>query len=347
MKTIRALCLGFILLLIPAAAMGELEIAFLDVGQGDASLIVCDGVTMLIDGGTRDNSQYIYSVLHQANIERLDYVVATHPDADHIGGLPGALEACEVGILYSPTWYSEEDAFVVLKNSAIKKDLPFSFPFPGESIPLGSATVTFLGPVRQYGASNNQSIVLRIDYGDTSFLFTGDAESESEADMLAAGMIQHADLLHVGHHGSSSSSTSAFLKEVHPSIAVISVGQGNTYGLPTQDTLWALTKEGAEIYRTDLQGLIIASSDGNMINMVSERTVSDAELSMANGEPTTRVFVEVDTENVAYVGNKKSKRFHYPSCSGVTSMSEKNKVELHSREEAISLGYEPCGQCQP
>lgn len=338
-----------ILCIVPSFALGELKVVFLDVGQGDSTVILCDGIAMLVDGGRRDNSQYIYTSLKDLGINQLSYVVATHPDSDHIGGLPAALEACDIGILYSPTWYSEDAAFLTLKEKAIAKNLPLTFPFPGEKIPLGSATVTFLGPVMQYGSSNNLSIVLRIDYGNTSFLFTGDAEYQSEADMLSSSKIWHADLLHVGHHGSCTSTSNEFLNVVSPSYAVISVGKDNTYGLPTEQTLKALCNNEIAIYRTDLQGVIIAKSDGDQIVIETERSVDPELLIHSSHSPTeeTRYHISKKDEEITYVGNKKSMKFHYPSCKGVQTMSDKNKVNFYSREEAILLGYEPCGQCQP
>lgn len=344
----RIVCLLLLFILIPTAALSELDAVFLNVGQADATLILCDGAAMLIDGGTKDASQYLYSAIKKLNIERIDYVIATHPDSDHIGGLPAALEAAEVGVLYSPTWYSEDTAFLTLKKKATEKNLPLTFPIPGESIMLGGATITFLAPLRQYGANNNLSIVLRIDYGDTSMLFTGDAEFESETDMLSEGVKLSADLLHVGHHGSNTSTSLQFLDAVHPTIGIISVGMGNTYGLPTAETLQALDKIGASIFRTDLHGLIIAHSDGKAISIETEHTATKEEiLSSPTQDIVSRMIIPDEDVEVMYIGNVKSRKFHFPTCKGVATMSEKNKVEFHSREEAISLGYEPCGQCQP
>ena len=346
----KLICIMLLLaiVLVPFSGLGDLDAVFLNVGQGDSTLVMCDGDVMLIDGGTRRSSQYLYSVIRELGIERINYIIATHPDSDHIGGIPAALEAAEVDTIFTPVWYSEDASFLILVRKAAEKNLPFTFPITGESIRLGGATVTFLAPLRQYGSTNNLSIVTRIDYGDTSMLFTGDAEYEGEADMLAQGWNLDADLLHVGHHGSKTSTSPLFLRAVHPSVGIISVGKDNPYGLPAEETLNALKEAGVSVFRTDLHGLIIAHSDGNAISVETEHMASEDEIySSPTGRTSERIIPQEESGSIVYIGNVKSMKFHYPTCAGVSSMSEKNKIIIHSRKEAVALGYEPCKQCQP
>jgi len=168
------------------------------------------------------------------------------------------------------------------------------------------------------------SIVLRVDYGSTSFLFTGDAEEMSEFMMMEADVPLHADVLKVAHHGSRWSTTPEFVEAVHPTWAVISCGAGNAYGHPHEEVLGALG--GATILRTDELGTISFHSDGLVLSVV------------AFEEPTIQV---------AYIGNRKTMKFHRPDCDSVADMAEANKVPLWSREDAISMGYVPCGRCKP
>ena len=205
----------------------------------------------------------------------------------------------------------------------------------------------------QYSDTNDTSIVVRIEYGNTSFLFTGDAEWEPEHDMVASGYDLSATLLKVGHHGSDTSTSYVFLREVMPKYAVISVGQGNSYGHPCEDTLSRLKDAGATIYRTDLQGTIICYSDGNTLSFVTEKnapvqmkdeTIWSWDVSAENPQMDA---VPDESSEAPYIGNKNSLKLHYAYCSSVDDMKESNKVEFYSRDEAINLGYVPCKRCNP
>ena len=211
------------------------EIDFIDVGQGDSALVQCDGHYMLIDGGDSKQSSRIYSILKNKSIYHLDVIVATHPDEDHIGGLSGALNYSTVGIAYSPVTENDTKAFQSFIKYLNKQGLSVTVPKADDIFYLGSAKVTVLGPRALSSESNNNSIVLRIVYGNTSFLFTGDAETEEENSILNSGQIVKSTVLKVAHHGSSSSSGYRFIKEVDPQYAVISVGSKNQYGHPTEN----------------------------------------------------------------------------------------------------------------
>lgn len=244
------------------------EIHFFNVGEGDSALVECDGHYMLIDGGNPSSSSFLYSYLKQHDIEYLDYVVCSHPHIDHVGGLAGALNYSTVGIAYSPVTEFDNRAFNSFVKYLSAQNKAIVVPASGDTITLGSATVKFIGPLDMTLAElnmNNSSIMLRIEYGNTSFLFTGDAETDEELSLVASGIELQSTLLKVGHHGSYTSSSEAFLSAVAPEYAVISVGKGNEYGHPHDVVLDRLSNYCSVIYRTDLLGEIVCRSDGSSL----------------------------------------------------------------------------------
>lgn len=247
---------------------GTLTIHFIDVSQADAILVqLPSGQNILIDGGNNDDGDLVVNYLKQQGIKRLDHVIGTHPHEDHIGGLDVAIRSFEVGKVYLPkvthNTKTYEDLLLAIKGKGLKVNQAKA----GVKLDVGSGIeAVMLAPnSSSYEDLNNYSAVLKLTYGSTSFLFTGDAEAESENEILRTGSSIKSDVLKVGHHGSSSSTTAAFLKAVSPKYAVISVGKGNDYGHPHPETLAKLAEAGVEVFRTDLQGTIIASSDGKTI----------------------------------------------------------------------------------
>ena len=211
----------------------------------------------------------------------------------------------------------------------------------------GNGTVKFcIAAAKSCLEQRRLCIVVRIEYGDTSFLFTGDAEWDSEHDMIDVGVDLSADVLKVGHHGSDTSSSYVFLREVMPRYAVISVGEGNSYGHPAEETLSRLSDVGAEIYRTDLHGTIICRSDGQNITFQTEKSSSGSDR-MSGFVSRPGDGDSVSGAGAPYIGNANSYKFHYASCSSVDQMKESNKVEFYSRDEAINAGYDPCKRCNP
>lgn len=349
------------------------EIYYIDVGQGDAACVICDGHAMMIDGGNNSESSRIYSFLRNHNITYLDCIVATHPDADHIGGLSGALNYADVGAAYCTTASYDTETFMDLTKYLGSRNCEITVPEPGDTFYLGCAKVTILYPESGVIRSDNTSIALRITYGDTSFIFTGDCEADDEAAILSSGYQLESTVLKISHHGSRYSTSSAFLKAINPTYAVVSVGGDNTYGHPTEDVLSRLRDSGVTLYRTDIQGDVHCTSDGTHVFFDVARNADFDTFLAAGGyqnyleELAAQTAPETDSEETVpdrsipgeddpeeteprttYIANTNTHKFHYPSCPSVGQMKESNKwyVTL-TRDELIDLGYQPCGRCNP
>ena len=259
------------------------EMHFLDVGQALSVLVECDGQYMLYDGGNVDDGSYVVSYLQNLGVEELQYVFCSHAHEDHVGGLAAALAYFPADHVYSPVTEASTKCFQDFVKYTQQQGLQVEVPAAGTVWPLGSATVTMLGPVAQYDNTNDTSIVLRVDYGSTSFLLTGDMESDAERDLVNSGANLKADVLQVGHHGSSTSTSYIFLNAVLPEMGIISCGVNNKYGHPHEETLSILRDAGVDVYRTDLLGAIVIGSDGQNYTIRTEKTATDAELNHRPG----------------------------------------------------------------
>ena len=329
------------------AQAGTLTVTWLDVGQGDAAVIQCGGQSMLIDGGKPEKSSYIYAWLQQHGLSYLDVIVATHVDADHIGGLSGALNYASVGTAYCPETTGTTETFQSFVKYLAQRGKQITVPTAGETFALGGAQIQILGPLHRAEDSNDNSIVLKVSFGATSFLFTGDAERAEEQDLLNSGVNLQSTVLKVGHHGSDTSTSYPFLRAVAPQYAVISVGAGNSYGHPTEAVLSRLRDAGVTTFRTDMQGEITAVSDGQTINFsTAKNAVAIASANAGGGNADGAAGV--GTTAGSYVLNTNSHKFHLPSCSSVETISPKNRKDVNeSREQIISEGYAPCKRCNP
>ena len=317
------------------------EVHYLDVGQGDCSLVLCDGHAMLIDGGEASESSKVYAYLKAHGINHLDYMVATHAHSDHIGGLSGALNYATVDTAFCPVTEYDSKTFSSMVKYLGNQGLGITVPSAGDRFVLGSAYVQILGPQKNYEDPNDTSIVLKVTYGETSFLFTGDAERTAEADIISAGYDLRSTVLKVGHHGSDTSTSYRFLREIMPEYAVIQVGKDNSYGHPTEDTLSRLRDADVKVYRNDLQGDIICSSDGKSVSFTTTKNESVQTNPTIVATPDT---TEPDDAG-AYIGNKNSKKFHLTTCKNLPA--EKNRIYFDSRQAAIDAGQTPCGNCKP
>lgn len=246
------------------------EIHFLDVGQADSTLIICDNKSMLVDGGNVEDSSFLYSYLKKNEIKHLDYVIATHSHEDHVGGLPGALNFATFDNVYSPTLSYDSKAFNNFSKYVQLQGKEIVIPKDNDNFNLGSALVTILA-CNSYEEINNTSIVLKIVYKNTSFLLMADAEREVEELLLTKDLDLSSTLLKIGHHGSDTSTTYPFLREVMPSYGIISVGENNPYYHPHKSTLSKLNNANIKVFRTDMQGTIICKSDGNNLTFVTEK----------------------------------------------------------------------------
>lgn len=317
-----------------APVSGEgLTVSFIDVGQADCALLECGGEFMLIDGGNRDDGQLVVSYLEQQGVETLSAVVCTHAHEDHVGGLPSVLAVYPTQAVYAPTRTYASKVFDDFVYYTDQQGLEITIPAPGDTWTLGQASVTVLGPVKSYAETNDTSIVLRVSYGETDFLFTGDMETTAENDMLDywGGRISwKADVLKVGHHGSNTSTGYRFLNEVAPDYAVISVGKDNSYGHPHEEPLSRLNQAGVTIFRTDELGTVIARADGAAVSLTWDNQSANPE----NAE---------SAEPVRFIGNVNSHIFHSPDCRNLPA--EKNRTVFDTYEEAVEAGYTPCGSC--
>ncbi len=318
-----------------AAEPDKMEVHFLDVGQGDSTLIVCGGHAMLIDAGDDSRGTQIQNYLQKQKIEKLDYLVLTHPDADHIGGAPVIIGKFEIDRVFVSNYEKDNKTYRKLIQALDEKRLKYTTPQVGARYTLGTAVITILSPGKEYDNPNDASIALLVENGSHGFLFTGDAGEEAEQDMLESGLRLSADVYQAGHHGSKTSTSEAFLEAVSPAYAVISCEEGNEYGHPHAQTLNALRAGGVSVYRTDEAGTIIASSDGKELSF----NVPASETWKA-GEPT-----QAAVEELTYVLNTKTKKFHRPTCNSLPTVNRRDTSE--SRENVIAQGYEPCKRCNP
>ena len=312
------------------------EMHFIDVGQALSVLVECDGQYMLYDGGNVDDGSLIVSYLQSQGVEQLEYVFCSHAHEDHVGGLAAALAYFPAYHVYSPVTEASTKCFKDFVKYTQQQGLQVEVPAVGTTWPLGGATVTMVGPVAQYSDTNDTSIVLRIEYGSTSFLLTGDMEKTAETDLVNSGVNLRADVLQVGHHGSSTSTGYLFLNAVLPEMGVISCGTGNKYGHPHEETLSILRDAKVDVYRTDLQGTITIGSDGQNFTVGTEHFVPDSQLNPTDPSASS-------TAQQAYIGNVNSKKFHLPTCANLPA--EKNQVPFSSYDEAIAAGYTPCASC--
>lgn len=246
----------------------QLWVHFIDVGQADSILLECDGKFALVDGGNDEDGGSVAAYLMMQGVSELELVVSTHPHEDHIGGLSTVIDMIPAKTVWSSAIPNNTNAVRNFQKSVSKQGLEIEQPKVGQTFQLGTATITVLGPVKEYSDLNNLSLVLMVQHGGKRFLLTGDMERIAENDLVESGADLKADVLKVGHHGSEGSTGYIFLREVMPTYAVISCGKDNSYGHPDEATLSRFRDAEAIVLRTDESSTIIARSDGENITFL-------------------------------------------------------------------------------
>ena len=254
----------------------SVTVHYFDMGQGNASLVESGGEYMLIDTGNYKDVNKLKALLEAEGVTKLNYMVATHPHADHIGSLATIIREYEIDHLLMPDVAVDTKTYQVAVDAAGKKNLAMIHPEVGSTYPLGEVTFQVLAPGgSSYEEINDYSIALRLTCGTADFLWTGDAESLSEQEMLESGLTLEAEVYHAGHHGSYSSSTVEFLKAVDPEYVVISCGQDNEYGYPHEEVLERLQEMGSRVFVTALEGHLQVDCQGNELVWTSESEMTN------------------------------------------------------------------------
>lgn len=329
-----------LLLIVQLSAQADSSVLtayFLDVGQGDSTLIISGDAVMLVDTGPDGGFSALQGQLDQYGIDEIDHLVITHPHEDHDANLEYLADNYTVAHLVIPEYADDEEDYGDLLREMVGQGTQIVYPHVGDLYSIGGASATVLcaaDPSEYQDDKNLWSIVMRVDCGETSIMLNGDAADINEYAMIDAGLDLDADVLKVGHHGSSTSSSGAFVEAVSPEYAVISCGAGNQYGHPDAATLATLEQYHVSVFRTDLNGTICLTTDGSTHTITPARDAAEA--------------LDEPSMEQTYILNTNSKIFHYPSCSSVDQMSEKNKSEYTgTRDELIDQGYSPCGRCKP
>ena len=328
----------------------ELSVTYLDVGQGNAVLVRQGDQAMLIDGGPRESSSFVVSYLEQQGIQKLDYVLISHFDEDHLAGAIGALYKFPVETLITADYETDSSIYDSYKEAVEEKGYVPVHPSLGDTFSLGSGSFRIISPV-SYGHEdeNQDSVGIILENGSDRFFIGGDIGLEGEKEILEAGVDIQADVMLMNHHGSHVSRE--FFQAVNPSWAVISCGVGNSYGHPRQDTVELIQEFQVPLFRTDKQGTITAVSHGQGITFDQEPcndyTPGDSTQGEEDTLEDTRTALSNSTrEDCDYILNIHTKKIHLPDCSSVKTMDEDNMAFYKGDEDALlSRGYTPCGNC--
>ena len=351
-----------------------LSITYLDVGQGNSVFIECDDHYMLIDGGASNQSSKIHSFLEKKDIEKLDYVVATSTNEENVGGLAAALNEYDCDMVMAPTNEALNDAYADFLKYTEKNEKSVTVPDVNDTYTLGDAKISVLACASKI--DETQPIILQIQHFDTKYLFASDVKTEEESVLCEEyGEALKSDVLFIGNHGSSISSSDAFLDTVNPKIAMISVNENDGSGLPESKVLDALNQRNIDLYRTDCNGDIKLVSDGKSINISTAKKANLDQLltpgfvptpeptptptpeptptptpdPTPTPEPTLEPVVEEQKPiEQYYIINTNTGKFHYPTCRSIKRMKDKNKLEFTgTRDDVLARGYSPCMICNP
>ncbi len=334
-----------------AKSATKMKVHFIDVGQGSAALIESKGHFMLMDGGDSETSSKVVSYLKKQGVKKLDYVIVSHYDSDHLHGVVGALNAFKTDSVIAPGYKEDTRVYESFIQVVKQKKITKIKPKVGKKYKLGKAKFTILAPNSgNYSDVNNYSVAIRLVNGSNQFVITGDAEAESEYEILENKLKLSCDVFVAGHHGSANSSTQKFLQAMKPKYVVISAGADNTYGHPSQEAMARFKAIGVKVLRTDEQGTIIATSNGKRITWNKKPSTTwgyreyGSSTCIGNKGKVTPNSVENNVTG-QYIGNKNSKKYHTISCGSLPY--EENRVYFTSVQEAKGAGYTPCSFCKP
>lgn len=306
------------------------SLTMLDVGQGLSVLIEADanGEYLLYDGGGRSASSYVVSYLQQHGVDQVRWLVASHYDEDHISGLVGVINTTEVEEALLPDYTTDTRIFQSLQNAIAEQNVPVVTPLQGNLYTLGNAKIEVVGPGNNhYAKDNDNSLCLRVSYGNFQCLLTGDAEQDAEEDMVRSDQDLSCDVYVVGHHGSASSSCDALLDAATPQYAFLSVGEGNPYGHPAEETLEAIQRRGIALYRTDKQGEVTVYSDGDRYWF---STAPCEDLTYGTQTVSEEKLATTSPQEALFILNTHTKKFHLPDCPSAAQIEEKNKAYVLS-----------------
>lgn len=345
-------------------APASLKAHFIDVGQGDSAFIeLPDGKTMLIDAGVPDAGPTVVSYLKSLGCTRIDYLVATHPHADHIGGLPAVISAFDIGEVWAPNATNTTKTFEAFIDAVRGKGLQIHAGAAGMDIVGADAgyTVSIIAPPDGVNSDdyNDYSLVIKLVYGNTSFLFTGDAPAET----IAAAQPGHVDVLKVAHHGSNTGTTGALISALSPTYSVISYGIGNDYGHPTEKVLTMLTSHSQHVLGTGANGTIVIASDGTTVTASCDGPDAQVEPGSKGGNRSgggssgtaaaaagaaagagTMVAGDESANDTVYItASGKGECYHRKDCSTL----KRSKLVAVSRSDAEAQGLRPCSKCNP
>lgn len=328
----------------------QLTIHYLDVGQGNAALLESQGHYMLIDGGNRKASSFVVSYLKKQGVEKLDYIIISHFDEDHLAGAIGALHQFPVETVLTADYTADSSIYNSYTKTMQEKGYQETHPSQGDTFSFGDVKFRVIAPV-SYGHQdeNEDSVGVIVENGENSFFFGGDMGKTGENEVMDSGVSLKADVFLLNHHGSYLSRE--FLDAVSPSYAVISCGDGNSYGHPREDTVKLLEQPQIPVFRTDKQGTVLLYSDGENIaydqEPCNDYSPGNRTASGDKEEPSLAVN-NAGPEECDYVLNVHTKKIHLPSCSALNNMKEENKAYYKgTKEELLEDGYEACGTCKP
>lgn len=345
-----------------AQPSGDMGVHFLDVGQGLSILVQSGGENLIYDGGDRSSSSFVVSYLQSQNITNIDYLIASHYDEDHIAGLVGCLNAFTVENIIGADYIQDTQIYQSFIDSVNAQGLEIQHPPVGTEFEFGTGKFTVLSPEVTGSSDNDNSVAIELENGDNSFIFTGDAEADSEHTMCSSGMDLSCDVIVPGHHGSATATSWDFLEATIPDYAVISCGTDNQYGHPDKDTMDKLSAMGIQVFRTDKQGTVVALSNGTDIiwnqtpcNDYSSGDDNDLGTQIAPSEvytepgtvSQTQIYEESPVQNTqpietnVWISATGSKYHNKPDCG---RMNPANATQM-TRSDAEAYGYEPCKKC--